>query len=165
MTLIEREQVFPTPVERGFSFITDVGKWPSYWPGLVRIEPESHWGTPGDQARVIVRLFGRDVELALTLREFVPFQLVHDSVRLVSPTRTTSATSAIDGGFATGSRRVRAADGASGRSIGRSFARHLRGTGDDVQLGVYLAVNASGDDCAPRSSGVHGAAVSLRLQL
>ena len=102
MTLIEREQVFPTPVERGFSFITDVGKWPSYWPGLVRIEPESHWGTPGDQARVIVRLFGRDVELALTLREFVPFQIVpYDSVQAGLPdAHHERHFRPVDGGFA-----------------------------------------------------------------
>jgi hypothetical protein len=68
MIRIERERVFPMPVERGFSIITDVGNWPSYWPGLVRIEPESRWGTPGDQARLILRPFRREVELAMTLR-------------------------------------------------------------------------------------------------
>ena len=102
MIRIGREQVFPTPVERGFSFITDVGKWPSYWSGLVRIEPESHWGTPGDQARVIVRLFGRDVELVMTLREFVPFQLVaYDSVQAGLPdAHHERHFRPVDGGFA-----------------------------------------------------------------
>ena len=61
MIRIELERVFPMPVERGFSIITDVGNWPSYWPGLARVEPESRWGTPGDQARLILRLFGREV--------------------------------------------------------------------------------------------------------
>ena len=55
MIRIEHEQVFPVPVERGFSVITDVNNWPRYWPGLVRIAPESRWGTPGDQARLILR--------------------------------------------------------------------------------------------------------------
>jgi Polyketide cyclase / dehydrase and lipid transport len=102
MIRIAREQVFPTPVERGFSFITDVGKWPSYWPGLVRIEPESNWGTPGDRARVIVRLFGRDVELAMTLREFAPFQLVaYDSVQAGLPdAHHERHFRPVDGGFA-----------------------------------------------------------------
>ena len=86
MIRIEREQVFPTTVERGFSFITDVGNWPSYWPGIVRVDPESRWATPGDQARLTLRLFGREVELAMTLREFVPNELVaYDSVQAGLP--------------------------------------------------------------------------------
>jgi hypothetical protein len=102
MIRIGREHVFPTPVERGFSFITDVGNWPSYWPGLVRIEPGSRWGTPGDRARVIVRLFGRDVELALALREFVPNQLVaYDSVQAGLPdAHHERHFRPVDGGFA-----------------------------------------------------------------
>jgi hypothetical protein len=76
MIRIERERIFRVPVERGFSFITDIGNWPSYWPGLVRVEPESRWRTPGDEARLIVRLLGRDVRLVMTLRDFVPNQLV-----------------------------------------------------------------------------------------
>lgn len=86
MIRIERERVFPMPVERGFSIITDVGNWPSYWPGLVRVEPDSRWGAPGDQTRLILRLFGREVELTMTLREFVPNQLVtYDSVQTGLP--------------------------------------------------------------------------------
>lgn len=74
------------PVEQGFSIITDVGNWPLYWPGLVRVEPDSRWGTPGDRARLTVRLLGREVELAMTLHEFVPNQLVvYDSVQAGLP--------------------------------------------------------------------------------
>ena len=79
---IERERVFPTPVERGFAVITDTANWPSYWPGLVRIEPDSRWSRPGDVARLALRLLGREVELVMTLREFVPNRLVtYDSVQ------------------------------------------------------------------------------------
>jgi uncharacterized protein YndB with AHSA1/START domain len=86
MVRIERERVFPVSVERGFSVITDVRNWPLYWPNLVRVEPESRWSTPGDLARLILRLFGRDVELAMTLREFVPNRLVvYDSVQTGLP--------------------------------------------------------------------------------
>ena len=82
MISIEREQVFPTPVEHGFQFITDIDNWRSYWPGLVRVDPGSLWRTPGDQARVTLRLFGREVELTMTLREFVPNQrVIYDSVQ------------------------------------------------------------------------------------
>ena len=102
MIRIEREQVFPTPVEQGFSYITDVGNWPSYWPGLVRVEPGSQWREPGDRARVTVRLFGREVELAMTLREFVPNRLVaYDSVQAGLPdARHERHFRPVDGGFA-----------------------------------------------------------------
>jgi hypothetical protein len=73
---IEREQVFPVSVERGFSVITDPVNWPAYWPGLVRVEPESRWAAPGDHARVVLRLLGREVELRMTLEELVPNRLV-----------------------------------------------------------------------------------------
>ena len=86
MIRIEHERTFTTPVERGFSIITDVANWPSYWPGLLRVEPESRWREPGDQARLILRLLGREVELAMTLREFVPNRLVaYDSVQAGLP--------------------------------------------------------------------------------
>ena len=76
MIRIEHERVFQTPIEEGFSAITDITNWPSYWPGLVRVEPESRWRTPGDQASVILRLLRREVDLAMTLREFTPNRLV-----------------------------------------------------------------------------------------
>lgn len=76
MIRIEHERIFQTPIEHGFSTITDITNWPNYWPGLVRVEPESRWRTPGDQARVILRLFRREVELAMTLRELIPNRLV-----------------------------------------------------------------------------------------
>lgn len=76
MIRIEHERAFQTPVEQGFSAITDVDNWPHYWPGLVRVDPESRWRSPGDQARLTLRLLGREVELEMTLREFVPNRLV-----------------------------------------------------------------------------------------
>ena len=102
MIRVEREHVFPVPVERGFSFITDVGNWPSYWPGLVRVEPESRWAAPGDQARLTVRLLGREVELAMTLRELVPNRLVaYDSVQAGLPdAHHERHFQSVDGGFA-----------------------------------------------------------------
>ena len=102
MIRIERERVFRVPVERGFSIITDVGNWPSYWPGLVRVEPGSRWGTPGDRARLIVRLLGREVELAMTLREFVPNRRVtYDSIQAGLPgAHHERHFRPVDGGFA-----------------------------------------------------------------
>ena len=73
---VEHERVFRVPIEEGFSAITDIANWPEYWPGLVRVEPDSRWRTPGDQARLVLRLLGRDVELVMTLRELVPNRLV-----------------------------------------------------------------------------------------
>lgn len=76
MIRIEREHRFATPVEAGFAFITDIGNWPAYWPNFVRIEPGSRWSVPGDEARIVVRLLGRDIALHMTLRRFEENRLV-----------------------------------------------------------------------------------------
>ena len=69
---IEATRRFPVPVERGFAFITDVRNWPTYWPGYVRLQPGSRWRQPGDRARLVVRLLGRERELAMRLTDVVP---------------------------------------------------------------------------------------------
>ena len=76
MIRVEHSHRFSTPLERGFDYITDIDNWPDYWPGLVRIEPGSRWASPGDTAALVLRLLGREVELALTLTGFEPHRLV-----------------------------------------------------------------------------------------
>jgi hypothetical protein len=76
MIRVEHEHYFATSVEAGFAFITDMTNWPRYWPGLVRIESGSRWRSPGDEARIVVRLLGREVELRMTLRHFEENRLV-----------------------------------------------------------------------------------------
>jgi hypothetical protein len=76
MTRIEREHVLRASLEHGFSVITDLASWPSYWPGLVRVEPGSRWSAPGDETRLVLRLLGREVALRMTLDELVPNRLV-----------------------------------------------------------------------------------------
>ncbi len=76
MIRIEYEHHFAIPVEAGFAFITDIANWPRYWPGFVRIESGSRWSAPGDEARIVVRLLGRLVELRMTLRRLEENQLV-----------------------------------------------------------------------------------------
>jgi hypothetical protein len=79
---VERRQVYPTALDDGFRLITDIDNWSSYWPGLVRVEPGSKWSAPGDQARLTMRLLGREVMLELTLRELVRSRFVaYDSVQ------------------------------------------------------------------------------------
>jgi hypothetical protein len=73
---VEREQTFGVSVQEGFAFITDPANWPRYWPGLVRVEPGSRWSEPGDEARVVTKLLGREVELHMTLHRFEPNRLV-----------------------------------------------------------------------------------------
>jgi Polyketide cyclase / dehydrase and lipid transport len=73
---IEVQTRFDVSLHEGFDYITNMDNWPHYWPGLVRIEPDSRWRDPGDQARLVLRLLGRPVELAMTLRQFVPYRLV-----------------------------------------------------------------------------------------
>jgi hypothetical protein len=76
MTRIEVDTRFDVSVQEGFDFITDIDNWPRYWPGLVRIEPDSRWREPGDRARLVLRLLGREVELEMTLGQFFPYRLV-----------------------------------------------------------------------------------------
>lgn len=76
MIRIEHEHDFAMPVEASFAFITDITNWPRYWPGFVRIESGSQWRAPGDEARIVVRLLGREVELRMALRRFEENQLV-----------------------------------------------------------------------------------------
>jgi hypothetical protein len=76
MIRIEARQHFPVPLRDGFDYITTVSNWPEYWPRLVRVEPESRWRAPGDQARLVLRLLGRPVGLEMTLGRLEPYRLV-----------------------------------------------------------------------------------------
>ena len=76
MIRIEREHRFEVPVEAGFAYITDTANWPAYWPSFVGLEEASRWSTPGDEARIVVRLLGRDIELHMKLSRFDDNQLV-----------------------------------------------------------------------------------------
>jgi polyketide cyclase/dehydrase/lipid transport protein len=67
---------FAVPLRDGYDYITDLEKWPEYWPGLIGVAPESRWSASGDQARVVVRLLGRPVELEMTLRRIEPYRLI-----------------------------------------------------------------------------------------
>ncbi len=76
MKRVEAARRFDVPVECGFAFITDTANWSRFWPGYVRLEEGSRWGASGDSARLVIRLFGRERELAMTIRAFEPNRLV-----------------------------------------------------------------------------------------
>lgn len=76
MVRVEATHRYAVPVDRGFAFITDTANWPEYWPSFVRLEPGSQWGAPGDTARLVTRLLGRERELEMTLTGFEPNRLV-----------------------------------------------------------------------------------------
>jgi hypothetical protein len=76
MIRLEQTHRFATPLPAGFAYITEIANWPAYWPRLVRVEPGSRWAAPGDTATIVIRLLGREVELALTLAQFEPNRLV-----------------------------------------------------------------------------------------
>ena len=69
---IEAAHRYAAPVERAFAFITDVANWPSFWPGYVRLEPGSSWGAPGDTAKLVTRILGRERTLTMTITELEP---------------------------------------------------------------------------------------------
>ncbi len=76
MVRVELARRYDVQVERGFTFITDTANWPTFWPGFVRLEPGSVWRAPGDTARLVTRLLGRDRELAMTVETFEANRLV-----------------------------------------------------------------------------------------
>lgn len=79
---VEREHRFDVPLAAGFEYVTDIANWPSYWPGIIRVEPGSSWAAPGDEARIVVELLGRQVELRMALRRFGSNRLVeYDSAQ------------------------------------------------------------------------------------
>jgi hypothetical protein len=67
---VEDTHRFAVSIEQGFAFITDTANWPEYWPSFVRLEPGSRWGEPGDTARLVTRLLGRERELEMTVTAF-----------------------------------------------------------------------------------------------
>ena len=73
---VEAAHRYEVPVERGFAYITDTANWSSFWPGYVRLEEGSRWGASGDTARLVTKLFGRERELAMTIKVFEPNRLV-----------------------------------------------------------------------------------------
>ena len=76
MQRIEAAHRYDVPVERGFAFITDTANWSTFWPGYVRLEEGSRWGTSGDTARLVTRLLGRERELTMTITTFQPNRLL-----------------------------------------------------------------------------------------
>jgi Polyketide cyclase / dehydrase and lipid transport len=73
---VELAHHFHIGLREGFDYITDLRNWHQYWPDLVRIEPGSRWSDPGDQARLVLRLLGRETELSMTLGRIEPYRLV-----------------------------------------------------------------------------------------
>ena len=76
MVRVEAARRYDVPVERGFGFITNTANWPMFWPGYVRLIEGSRWGAPGDTARLVTRLFGRERELTMTITAFEHNRLV-----------------------------------------------------------------------------------------
>ena len=99
---VEEAHPFAAPVERGFAFITDTANWPRFWPGFVRLEPQSTWGAVGDTAVLVTRLLGRERKLSMTVTDFERDRLVEVPKHAAGPTGRTTRTS-----FRARRRRVR----------------------------------------------------------
>ncbi|HEY8103946.1 MAG TPA: SRPBCC family protein [Gaiellaceae bacterium] len=76
MTRVELEHRFATPLRAGFDYITAIENWPAYWPDLVSVDDGSRWAESGDRAKLVLRLLGREFELALTLEQLEPYRFV-----------------------------------------------------------------------------------------
>jgi len=73
---IEGSNRYDVSVDQGFAFITDTANWSKFWPGFVRLEPESTWGAPGDTARLVTRILSRERTLTMRVTTFEPNRLV-----------------------------------------------------------------------------------------
>ena len=73
---VEHRHRLPVTVREGFDYITNLDNWHEYWPGLVRVEPDSRWSGPGDRARLVLRLLGRQTEMRMILGRIEPYRLV-----------------------------------------------------------------------------------------
>lgn len=67
---------FAFPLRQGYDYISDIGRWPEYWPSLIRVAPGSRWSQAGDRATVTLRLLGRPTQLAMTLSRIEPYRLI-----------------------------------------------------------------------------------------
>jgi Polyketide cyclase / dehydrase and lipid transport len=67
---IEVEHRFAISIDEGFDYITEPANWPAYWPRFVRLDPGTPWRTPGDRARLTLRILAREVALEMTLTRF-----------------------------------------------------------------------------------------------
>jgi len=76
MKRISASRRYDVPAERVFAFVTNTDNWSKFWPGYVRLQPGSRWNASGDEARLVIRLLGRERELTLTLTTFEPNRLV-----------------------------------------------------------------------------------------
>ncbi len=73
---IEAGRSFPVSARDGFDYITDPRNWIEYWPRAVSVDPDTRWRQPGDHARVVLRMLGRQVALDMTLVRIDPYRLV-----------------------------------------------------------------------------------------
>jgi hypothetical protein len=99
---VEAAGRFAVPVEYGFDYITDVGNWPTYWPGLLEIvEAEPSWVRSGDEVHLVMRFLSGPVEVAMTLEEFRPAErVVYRSTQTsLPPARHERHFRSDDGGF------------------------------------------------------------------
>jgi Polyketide cyclase / dehydrase and lipid transport len=99
---VEVEQRFGISVREGFDYITDTANWPAYWPRFVRLDSGSRWRAPGDQARIALRMLGREVDLEMTLVRFEPCRVVEytSGQRGLPAARHGRHCEEADGGFA-----------------------------------------------------------------
>lgn len=73
---VEAAERFAYPLRDGYDYITDLRRWPEYWPSLISLAPGSCWSQPGDRARLTLGLFGRPTELVMTLSQVIPYRLI-----------------------------------------------------------------------------------------
>jgi hypothetical protein len=78
---VEVAHRFEVGLREGYDYITKLGNWHAYWPGLVRIDADSRWSTPGDRTRITLRLLGHENEMTMMLDRMEPYRLIEYTSR------------------------------------------------------------------------------------
>jgi hypothetical protein len=70
---VEVRHRLAVPLGEGFDYIDEVGNWPRFWPGLLRVRPHAGWSEPGDRVDLVL---SPRIELELTLDRREPYRLL-----------------------------------------------------------------------------------------
>jgi hypothetical protein len=72
MSRIEVSHILHVSPAEACAYITDIEKWPEYWPDFVRIEnpAAAKWINPGDTVTVVIKLLTCERALNMELKEF-----------------------------------------------------------------------------------------------
>ena len=80
MAKVELTRHYSTARGDLFAYITEPDEWARWYNNCIAVRRSDAWTTPGDEADLTFRLVGRDIDVSMELREYVPGE--HTRVRV-----------------------------------------------------------------------------------